>query len=205
MIRRQDITVLLLYYLGYSRIKNLLLWLQRKPVARFVTFHDILPETLGCFKVNLHYLKQYTNVVNLDDYFAGRLSRKKINTVITFDDGYKSWVTHALPILKKYEIPATFFVSSGFVGLSGKTEAKFISSKLFRKLGPRQITGCLSSENLKRLADEGFTIGGHTLNHCNLAELRDRGEVEYEIFEDIIKTLWKFFKFLFFLRVNIIK
>jgi peptidoglycan/xylan/chitin deacetylase (PgdA/CDA1 family) len=56
--------------------------------------------------------------VSLDDFFSGRLSAEKINVVITFDDGYKSWVTNVLPALKELELPATFFVSSGFVGLT---------------------------------------------------------------------------------------
>ncbi|MBI4566715.1 MAG: polysaccharide deacetylase family protein [Planctomycetes bacterium] len=35
--------------------------------------------------------------------------------VVTFDDGYLDQLTIAGPILKKYEIPATFFVSTGYV------------------------------------------------------------------------------------------
>ena len=184
LIRKQDLSVLLFYYLGYSRIRNLILRLQHRPVARFITFHDIIPESVECFKSNLHFLKQYTNVVSLDDFFSGRLSLEKVNVVITFDDGYKSWVSCAVPILKELELPATFFVSSGFIGLSREEEDEFKRTKLFTKLGPRPITGCLSYKDVRRIVEEGFTIGGHTVNHCNLAELRDRDEVQYEIAED---------------------
>jgi peptidoglycan/xylan/chitin deacetylase (PgdA/CDA1 family) len=187
LIRRQDLSVSLFYYLGYSKIVDLLLRLQRKAVARFVTFHDLLPETLGCFEANLHFLKRSTNVVSLDDFFLGTLSSQKINTVITFDDGYKSWVSDAVPILQKLELPATFFVSSGFVGLSKKEEAEFIRSNLFTKLGPRGITGSLSYEDVRRITEEGFTVGGHTLDHCDLADLRDRVQVGYEIGEDKLR------------------
>ena len=73
LIRRQDLSVLLLYCLGYSRIRNLILRLQRKPVARFVMFHDLPPEALGRFEANLHFLKRSTNVVSRDDFLSGRL------------------------------------------------------------------------------------------------------------------------------------
>jgi len=35
--------------------------------------------------------------------------------VFTFDDGYRNNLTHALPILRRYNAPATFFVPTGFV------------------------------------------------------------------------------------------
>jgi len=184
LIRRQDLSVLLFYYLGYSIIRNLIFRFQRKPVARFVAFHDILPENSGNFKTNLKFLKQRTNVVNLDDFFSDRLSFEKINTVITFDDGYKSWVTDAVPLLKELGLPAAFFISSGFVGLSKGAEADFKKSKLFRKLPPRKITGTLSYEDVKRIVDEGFIVGGHTLNHCNLSQLSNRDQIKHEIAED---------------------
>jgi peptidoglycan/xylan/chitin deacetylase (PgdA/CDA1 family) len=188
LIRRQDLLVLLAYYLGYSSIRNLVLRMQNKAVARFVTFHDLLPEASRCFETNLYFLKRYTNVVSLDDFFSGKLSPEKINVVITFDDGYKSWVTDALPTLRKLGLPATFFISSGFIGLSKEDEADFIRSKIFS--GPkthRKVTGALTFADVKKIADEGFTIGGHTVNHRNLAELRDEVQLRYEIIEDKLR------------------
>ena len=35
--------------------------------------------------------------------------------VITFDDGYRNNLTDALPVLERYEVPATVYVSTGFV------------------------------------------------------------------------------------------
>jgi peptidoglycan/xylan/chitin deacetylase (PgdA/CDA1 family) len=188
MIHRQDLSVLLLYYLGYSRIRNLVFRLQRKSFARFVIFHDLPSKALGRFENNLHFLKQSTNVVSLGDFFSGRLSSEKINTVITFDDGFKGWVTDAIPVLKKLKLPATFFVSSGFVGLSKEDEAEFIRSRLMlTQTSHRRTTGGLTLEDVRRIVEEGFTIGGHTLNHCNLAELQNSVQLKYEIAEDKMK------------------
>jgi peptidoglycan/xylan/chitin deacetylase (PgdA/CDA1 family) len=185
LMRRQDIGVLLLYYLGYSRARNLLLRMRHKPVSRFIAFHDILPEARGAFYAKVRYLKRRTNVVSLSDFFEGRLSADRINVVITFDDGYKNWVRDAMPVLRELELPAAFFVSSGFVGLSEGEQADFTKSKLFAlpDSGCR-TTGGLSIEDVKQIVEGGFTIGGHTVNHCRLSDCRDRSRLRYEITED---------------------
>jgi peptidoglycan/xylan/chitin deacetylase (PgdA/CDA1 family) len=181
LVRKQDLCLLLLYYLGFSGMRNALFRFQSKPIARFVTFHDIPNEADANFRATLRFLKQNTNVISLDEFFAGKLSCKMINTVITFDDGYKSWVSNALPALKQFGLPSTFFVSSGFLGLSGDDEAKFIRSKLKTS---RKTSGGLSETDVRVIADENFTIGGHTCNHLNLAEIRDMAELKREIFAD---------------------
>lgn len=185
LIRRQDIAVLLFYYCGYSRIKNLILSLQRRPVARFVAFHDLPPDSLKNFESNLNFLKSSTNVISLDDFMSGRLSHEKINVVITFDDGFKSWINSAVPILRKLALPATFFISSGFIGLAKDDEEAFIRSNLLLERSPDQkATGGLTCDDVKKIADNGFTIGGHTLSHCNFSTLRDKVKLKYEIVED---------------------
>lgn len=180
-IRRQDLSVLMLYYLGYARLRCCWFHSKGKPVARFVTFHDVPDEAAKNFRNLLRFLKRHTNVVTLDDYFAGALSSNRMNVVITFDDGYKGWIRNAVPALKQLAMPATFFVSSGFLGLSKDQEADFILSKL--KIC-RTTTGSLSEEDARTIAQEGFTVGGHTRNHCNLAEIRDRGKLMGELVAD---------------------
>lgn len=184
MVRRQDLALLLLYYLGYSRIRNLVFRLKQKPVTRIVMFHDILPEASGFFKANLYFLKRHTNVVSLDDFFSGKLSSKKINVVITFDDGYKSWVTLAVPTLKELGLPAIFFVTSDFIGLSKEEQDEFALTNLFLTRGPQRMTGGLSLDDMRRIVRDGFAIGGHTLKHLNLGKVRDRAQIRYEIAED---------------------
>jgi peptidoglycan/xylan/chitin deacetylase (PgdA/CDA1 family) len=187
LTRRQDLSVLSLYCLGLSRIRSLLIRLKHQRVASFVTFHDLQPEALGYFEANLCFLKRSMNVVSLDDFFAGRLSTDRINVVITFDDGYKSWITYAVPVLKRLNLPATFFISSGFVGLPKSEEAAFMQSKLLLPSELGRKAGGLSLQDVRRLVDEGFTVGGHTVNHYNLAELQDEDQLRYEISEDRVR------------------
>jgi peptidoglycan/xylan/chitin deacetylase (PgdA/CDA1 family) len=87
-------------------------------------------------------------------------------------------------ILKELRLPAAFFVSSGFVGLSTEDEDEFMKSRLYIKLGTEKTTGGLSFEDVRKIVEEGFTVGGHTVNHCNLTQLRAKDQVNFEISED---------------------
>lgn len=184
MIRRQDISVLLIYYSGYSAIRNLLLRLKKKPVTRILVFHEISKESLRYFEDNLRFLVKNTNVVSLNDFFMGNLATKRTNIIITFDDGFQNWVTNAIPVLNRLRLPAAFFVTSGFVGLSKAEAAEFNKTKLRRSSGKDYEIESLSSEDLSRMIADGFTIGSHTINHSNLGMYRDQNRLRNEIIED---------------------
>ncbi len=136
-IRKQDLGVLFLYYIGYSWVRNCIFRLRRRPVTRFVTFHDISDESTLNFAAKLRFLRRYTNVVSLDEYFSGKVSWRKVNIVVTFDDGFQSWVSKAAPVLKELDIPAVFFMSSGFIGLSKTEEESFVRLRLKAKCATR--------------------------------------------------------------------
>ncbi|MBM3567494.1 MAG: hypothetical protein FJX46_01920 [Alphaproteobacteria bacterium] len=61
---------------------------------------------------------------------AGRLqagdSLPPRSVAVTFDDSFANVATDALPVLRRHRIPATFFVTSGFVG----TERRFWVDKI---------------------------------------------------------------------------
>jgi peptidoglycan/xylan/chitin deacetylase (PgdA/CDA1 family) len=156
-----------------------------KSIARFLIFHDVKPNAVESFRAKLQFLKKCTNVTSIDDFFSGNLSSKKINTVITFDDGFKSWVVRALPILKELDLHATFFISSGLIDLPEREKTNFLQSRLLLSSTACTDTSAgLNSQDIKKIVDEGFTVGGHTLNHCNLANLSDYGQLRYEVTED---------------------
>ena len=77
-------------------------------------------------------------------------------------------------LCESFKSPATFFVSSGFIGLSKVEEEIFVRSRLKTDC---QTTGGLTEDDVRRLAEEGFTIGGHTFTHVNLAEMSNRAEM----------------------------
>ncbi|WP_206064503.1 polysaccharide deacetylase family protein [Neptunomonas sp. XY-337] len=73
--------------------------------------------TVASFDWQMGLLKRYFEPLSLSDALAklkaGVLPKNAV--CVTFDDGYADNATLALPILKKHGIPATIFVSTGFL------------------------------------------------------------------------------------------
>ena len=70
------------------------------------------------FAEHLHELRKRTHPIRLSELVQhlkdGSLPDKSI--AVTFDDGYADNLYTAKPLLEKYEIPATVFVCTGFMG-----------------------------------------------------------------------------------------
>jgi len=73
----------------------------------------MLSVSLDNFRNQMNYLKRNYTVIRFEDDWA---KVPKPAVVITFDDGYADNCLNALPILEEVEVPATIFVSSGYVG-----------------------------------------------------------------------------------------
>jgi len=108
------------YYLGLvAIIRNLF----GQKGIRILAYHKIdnnefddlnMSISVSDFEVQIKYLSKYYHVLSLLDYVRSIQNRKKIkkNTVvITFDDGYKDNYTNAFPIIKKYHVPITIFLT----------------------------------------------------------------------------------------------
>ncbi|RCW76552.1 glycosyltransferase [Pseudorhodoferax soli] len=71
--------------------------------------------TLASFERVIDYVSEHFTVVPLDEAAAalktGRLPRRA--ACITFDDGYDSWLSGAVPLLRQRNLHATFFITTG--------------------------------------------------------------------------------------------
>ncbi|GEM_PF-3039784 len=79
---------------------------------------------------------------------------------ITFDDGYREVITHALPVLRKYGFTATvFLVSSNLGGVNDWDK------------GRAQIVPLLDLSAVRELAASGISFGAHGVTHRSLPYL----------------------------------
>lgn len=115
-----------IYYSTLLRIIRFLLLFACRSKLSILIYHRVLDKTdplrLGLptkfeFSTQISTLAKYFNVLPLDVAVEklkhGQLPRRA--ACITFDDGYADNFKIALPILKRWEVPATFFISTGFL------------------------------------------------------------------------------------------
>lgn len=66
----------------------------------------------SAFEAQVADLNRRFHVVPLAALYAGERHASKLTVALTFDDGYESCATLALPILERHRVPATFFVTA---------------------------------------------------------------------------------------------
>lgn len=102
----------------------------RAPVLSVLCYHSIGEPSLGYpfdpdvidatpeqFREHLAVLRRHFTVIDIDALCAGiERGRWPVNpALITFDDGYRSCVNTALPILREFGFTATFFIATDYV------------------------------------------------------------------------------------------
>lgn len=137
--------------------------------ALIVAFHRIddrypgnaISYSVEGFRRFCAFFKRHLTVVSLsallDDLDAHRSIAGKV--AITFDDGYLDNFTSAAPILSDLDLPATFFIATGFIG----------SDRIAwwdREEGIR--SEWMEWHHVEELDRAGFSIGAHTVNHVDL-------------------------------------
>lgn len=113
------------------------------------------------FERQMRYLARTRAVVPLPE-LADRLRKGESVAgcvALTFDDGYRDNLENALPILEKYNLPATIFVITGRLG------------EAFRNKSGSELT-LLSREDLVRLAAHPLiSLMPHSATHPKLTDL----------------------------------
>ena len=135
-------------------------------------YHSIAPVPIGTitrglnvrprlFRSQMWLLKKLgykgLNMTELQPYLTGEKQGKVVG--ITFDDGYKNNLIHALPILKKFGHSATcYIVSQKIGGINEWDLEKGIPKKPL-----------MNKNEIKKWINEGMEIGAHTQNHIHLS------------------------------------
>jgi peptidoglycan/xylan/chitin deacetylase (PgdA/CDA1 family) len=123
--------------------------------------------SLTNFDLHMRFLSESYECINLSEL----ISRIKTNSlvggeaVVTFDDGYLDNLNNALPILEKYNIPATIFISTSSLDFQGmhSWDMEYQPHERGCYLNRAQIIEVSKHPLLE--------IGGHTHNHFRLSDL----------------------------------
>jgi len=143
--------------------------------AFVVTFHrvnSVTPnDTLSCsvelFKKFCTFFARYFAVVPLP-YVIEKLGTGQPlsgELAITFDDGYRDNFERAAPLLEMNALPATFFVTTQFIGTD--TVAWWDGNL-------PEPHGWMTWDQVRGLAARGFEIGAHTRTHADLGRIRGK-------------------------------
>ena len=98
-------------------------WMTRR-VPRILLYHRFGSDDEGrrtcadIFAQQVIFLKRHCHVMamaELGERLRAGESLPDNTVVITVDDGYEDFYTHAFPVLSRYGLPATFYVTTGFV------------------------------------------------------------------------------------------
>ena len=95
---------------------------------------NVTPEN---FDSHIKVLKSQYNVITFDDLKHNNI--KEPSVIITFDDGYYDNYKYAFPILKKYQVPATIFITSGGVDTDKEFWWDRLETVLFENKNLREL------------------------------------------------------------------
>ena len=114
---------------GFKPIKKGIRWIRSRITggALILGYHRITEDrfdpysvrvSVANFRSHLEVLKEQAQVLSLqaliDGLRDGEVPPRSV--VITFDDGYADNLVNAKPLLEQFQVPATIFVASGYIG-----------------------------------------------------------------------------------------
>lgn len=161
-----------------------LLKLQNKKIA-VLGYHKIGPPpdewytwsyiSAAIFQKQMEWLRDNSwQVLTFEQFLSGLDDFSKMpekSVLITFDDGYRSNLTRAVPVLKSFGYPAVMFVPTAFVGTYNAFDADIFYE-------PKEEI--CSWEELKELERSGVSIQSHSVSHPHFSNLTN-DELKSEI------------------------
>lgn len=129
------------------------------------------------FDEQMRWLAEQKLAVSLEEvlrFVRGEIELASGSVLVTMDDGFSSVLTEALPILRRYRVPAVAFITTKAIGdlAAGKDAGEAF----------------LTWEQVAALSGGGMTIGSHGHTHRSMAslspdEVRDEGRQSKQLIE----------------------
>ena len=95
------------------------------------------------------------------NHIEGRREVTGRSILLTFDDGYRSVLTNAAPIVRKIGATGVVFVVSSLIGSTNRWDIAMGAT-------PQALMSVLE---LQALVDEGWEVGAHSMTHAHLPHL----------------------------------
>lgn len=138
------------------------------PIAILV-YHSINPKpddyslSPARFLEQIAMVKRHYPVVALRDIRSALADTTTRKVTITFDDALSDFVEHAYPVLVEFNVPASLFVPTGFVGRSNLWDSHLPN------VTPKPI---MDAKALRQISDGGLVeLGSHTVDHLRMRGL----------------------------------
>ena len=132
----------------------------------------LLPET---FEKQMEFLSENGYIiVPLEQAVAhlnGHVKLPPKSLAITIDSGYEDTFTHVLPVLRKYNFPATFFIPPGFIGKERSIKGHPIK--------------CLSWIELEEIARGGMEVGLLAYDGMGIRHHYDEQVLKYSVLNSL--------------------
>jgi peptidoglycan/xylan/chitin deacetylase (PgdA/CDA1 family) len=125
-----------------------------------LTYHAVKAGQRDRFASHMDALKRYGTAVSAE---AASPSDGENRIAITFDDGFTSVVENALPAMAARGVPATIFVTTGYLG----ARPGWIRKQ--EHMNYHEVV--LSARQLQELPSDLVCIGSHAVHHRDLSRL----------------------------------
>ncbi len=143
--------------------------------------HYVFDDQRERFEEVIIELKKIGTFVSADTCLEMLLGKREIDGKyfhLSFDDGFRNIFTNAVPILKRHQVPATFFVPTQVIEADWETTKEYcLNTTLYSG-----VIEMVHWEDLKEMMALGFEIGSHTKTHARFSAISgDTAQLEDEI------------------------
>ncbi|HYH84019.1 MAG TPA: polysaccharide deacetylase family protein [Pyrinomonadaceae bacterium] len=129
------------------------------------------------FAAHLDHLRRRYNVISLRECLAARRERRRLpdySVVLTFDDGYRNFLTAAAPRLRERGLPASVFLITDRL----RDDDGAARPSAWRESDDTSYLSWAEVEMLER--EHGVEFGSHTCSHPKLPNI-SRAQAEREL------------------------
>jgi len=132
--------------------------------------HYVFDDQKDDFELLIMKLKRSGQFIDTDTVIQMLQGKREIDQRyyhLSFDDGFRNNFTNALPILRKHNVPAIFFIPSALIEASWQKTKKYC----LETTRYNSVIEMLKWSDLHEIVSLGYEIGSHTKNHARFSAL----------------------------------